>query len=284
MRCMALMVCFFIVAMSVCAQHLPAYQIYNDQGKRVSFAKMVRKLTTKDIILFGEIHDNPIDHWLQLELVKALHEKGDLILGAEMFESEDQEVLDSYLRGDLKWINQATSIDLWPNYATDYAPLVEFAQRNGLPFIATNVPDRFAKEVYFSGFSALDSVQSDDLRYLAPLPIPFDKQLKTYQDIFELWPDHASDELIMAQALRDATMAHLILTNFKAYHLFLHINGTYHSEWYEGILWYLMQYRDDLTYATIATVEQASVRPLSDEYKGVANFIICVDEEMTETH
>ena len=284
MKCVALTGCFILLAASVCAQHLPAYQIYNGQGKRVSFAKMVRKLAAKDIILFGEIHDSPIDHWLQLELVKALHNKHDLILGAEMFESEDQAAINSYLRGDRERLTDDKSIDIWPNYRTDYAPLVEFAKKEGLPFIATNVPDRFAKMVYFSGLASLDTLDASDRSHLAPLPIPFDKNLKTYHSIFTLWPDHASDELVMAQALKDATMAHFISKYYQDHHLFLHINGTYHSEWYEGILWYLEKYRANLKYATIATVEQSAVRPLLDEHFGLADFIICVDEEMTETH
>lgn len=273
-----------MLSVHVMAQHLPAYQIFTGSGKRVSFDKMVRKLAAHDVILFGEIHDNPIDHWLQIELVKNLHGKSNLILGAEMFESKDQDALNLYLRGDSERLTDDQSVDMWPNYGTDYAPLVEFAKKEGLAFIATNVPDRFAKTVYFSGLSALDTLNDSDRSYLAPLPIPFDKNLKTYQAIFTLWPDHASDELVMAQALKDATMAHFISTNHRDHHLFLHINGTYHSEHYEGIYWYLEQQRSDLKCATIATVEQASVHKLLEENLGLADFIICVDEEMTETH
>ncbi len=276
----------FLLGLTVPAytQHLAAYQIFTAGGRKISFDKMSHQLAKKDIILFGELHDNPIDHWLQLKLVKELHQSRRLILGAEMFESNEQEALDSYMRGDIDQLQEFPSLSLWPNFQTDYAPLVEFAKEEEISFIATNVPSVLAKSVYLSGFQALDTLTASQRGFLAPLPIPFDSDLKTYKAIKDLMPDHATPELIMAQALRDATMAHFILTNYRRTHQFLHINGTYHSENYEGILWYLQMQRKDLDYATIATVEQTSVRKLLPEYRKIADYIICVDEEMTQTH
>lgn len=36
---------------------------------------------------------------------------------------------------------------LWVNYATDYAPLVELAKTLKFPFIATNVPRKYARDL-----------------------------------------------------------------------------------------------------------------------------------------
>jgi hypothetical protein len=79
-------------------------------------------------------------------------------------------------------------------------------------------------------------------------------------------------------------MAHFIMQNFRPGNLFIHINGTYHCEYYEGILWYLKKQNDQLDYVTIATVQQSSVQRLLEENEGKADFIICVDEDMTQTH
>jgi uncharacterized iron-regulated protein len=48
---------------------------------------MVKQLEDADIVLFGESHDNPISHWLQLEVTKDLFElkKDNLILVSEKF-------------------------------------------------------------------------------------------------------------------------------------------------------------------------------------------------------
>ena len=95
---------------------------------------------------------------------------------------------------------------------------------------------------------------------------------------------HGTPEIVKAQAIKDATMAYFILENYEAGHTFLHFNGNYHSDFYEGILWYLKQQNQSLQYATISTVEQKDIHQLEEEYKGKADFIICVDEDMTKTY
>lgn len=61
---------------------------------------MLRTLQQKDIVLFGELHNNPISHWLQLEVTKDLKQYRNLVLGAEMFEQDNQPALDLYLQGN----------------------------------------------------------------------------------------------------------------------------------------------------------------------------------------
>lgn len=260
------------------------YVIYNAKGKKVSYEKMLKNLQVKDVILFGEYHNNPISHWLQYELTADLHKSRKMILGAEMFEADNQIPLSDYIQEKITSDELDSLARLWPNYATDYAPLVDFAKDNQLEFIATNIPRRYANMVYKKGFEALDSLSIEEQAWIAPLPIAFDITLPTYQKILEQMGDHGTPELVKAQATKDATMAHFILANFKEEHLFLHYNGAYHSDYYEGILWYLQRENPDLDYATITTVSQENVNKLLEENKSKADFIICVDEHMTTTY
>ena len=73
-----------------------AFQIYNMDGKKVSYRIMSQNCGKANVVLFGENHNDPISHWLQLELTKSLFEKHgeNLMLGAEMLESDDQFQLD----------------------------------------------------------------------------------------------------------------------------------------------------------------------------------------------
>ncbi len=96
--------------------------------------------------------------------------------------------------------------------------------------------------------------------------------------------DHGTPELVMAQSTKDATMAHFILKNYEDGHLFIHYNGAFHSDKFEGILWYLKRERADITYSTISTVSQENVGKLLSENHNLADFIICVDENMTTTY
>ena len=83
--------------------YMPAYQIYNSQGEQVDFKTLVNSAKKADIVFFGEQHTNPIDHWLELRLLKALYKnsKDKLVVGAEMFESDGQLLIDEYFAGHI---------------------------------------------------------------------------------------------------------------------------------------------------------------------------------------
>ncbi|WP_421812186.1 ChaN family lipoprotein [Flagellimonas sp.] len=278
-----LLLAFTLCLSTVSAQKAP-YVIYNAKGKKVSYKKMLKTLEKKDMVLFGELHNNPIAHWLQYELTADLHSIRQLILGAEMIESDNQDELNDYLSGKIDYKALDSTARLWNNHKTDYAPLVDFAKDSSLVFVASNVPRRYASMVYKDGFEALDSVPAQEKEWIAPLPIAYDPELPGYQNILKMMGDHGSPTLVMAQAIKDATMAHFILQNYKEGSLFLHYNGAYHSNNYEGILWYLQLERPDLEYGTISTVTQENVHKLEEENKNLANFIICVDTNMTTTY
>ena len=135
----------------------PTYRIFKENGKPIRYQKMIKQLSNADVVLFGELHNNPISHWLELQVTKDMYNlKGaSLVLGAEMIEADNQEFLNAYLNGDLSEKDFIDTSRLWRNYKTDYRPLVEFAKDNQLQFIATNVPRRYASMVFKGGFEAL---------------------------------------------------------------------------------------------------------------------------------
>lgn len=273
------------ITFSAVAQNKTAYRIYNKKGKKVSYRKMIKSLKKSDIILFGEFHNSPISHWLQLETAKDLAAEKDLLLGAEMFERDNQEVLNRYLSEEIDYSGLDTLARLWPNYKTDYAPLVNLAKEKNLPFIATNIPRRLAVKVYRGGgFDALNNMSEEEKNFVAPMPIAFDSNLPTYKEMMTMMGGHGSVDLVKAQAIKDATMAYSIQENYRSGSTFLHFNGSYHSDFYEGILWYLKTDKVKRNYATISTVNQENVYKLEDENKGRADFIICVDMDMTTTY
>ena len=176
---------------------------------------MIRVLSEKDIVLFGEFHNNPISHWLQLSVTKDCGELRDLVLGAEMFEQDNQQALDLYLQGKINDKELDSLVRLWKNYKTDYAPLVNYARERKLSFAASNVPRRYAAMVAKGGFEALDTIPLTQKAWIAPLPIAYDPELPGYKKMKEMLPGHGGDNLPKAQAIKDATMAHFILQYFK---------------------------------------------------------------------
>ncbi|MFN4975595.1 MAG: ChaN family lipoprotein [Bacteroidota bacterium] len=273
-----------LIAPIIQAQDKPAYVLYNAKGKKVRFSKMMQQLEETDILLFGEYHNNPISHWLQLEVTTGLAGKRQLVLGAEMFEQDNQLALTDFIEGRISERQLDSSARLWKNYPTDYAPLVRFAKSNGIAFAATNIPRRFASLVARGGFEALDTLGSTQKSWIAPLPIAYDSTLPGYKNMLAMMGGHGGSNLPKAQAVKDATMAHFILQFYRPGSLFIHYNGAYHSDFHEGISWYLQQKQPALRIATITSVSQKDIGQLEKEHLGRADYIICVADNMTTTY
>lgn len=284
-------IAFIFSALTISAQDLAAYKIYNSKGKEVSFKSLVKSANEAPIVLFGEFHDNPIAHWLQLELTQKMYAThgANLQLGFEMFEQDQQHLLNDYLQGKLTSEQYRDTMRLWPNYTTDYAPLLEFAKEKGLSCMATNIQRKYASLVFKKGRAALDTLPDAIKEQMAPLNFAFDTTLSQYQAMKEMGAHMGPGmgwRMVEAQAIKDATMAHFILNNpgrnTKTVHL--HFNGAYHSDFYQGIMWYLEQEVAPSEILTISTVSQANVQKLEKEHLGRADFIICVPSNMTSTH
>ncbi len=262
-----------------------AYLIYTGKGDISSYDELLNAAKNSDIVLFGEFHDNPICHWLELELTKDLYaeKKDKLVQGAEMFEADQQIALNEYLRGVITEKTFTENTKLWPNYGTDYKPLVEFAKTNKLKFVADNIPRRYANMVYNRGLKSLDSIDANAKKWIAPLPIKYDSTVQAYKEIFANSGGHGGQNLPMSQAVKDATMAYFILQNWKIGETFIHYNGAYHSNNHSGICWYLLQKNPKLKVLVISAATQDDINKLDDENKGLGDYIICIPESMTRT-
>ncbi|WP_291137740.1 ChaN family lipoprotein [Flavobacterium sp. UBA7663] len=271
-------------SLSSVAQDKKAYQIFDKNGKRTSYEKLLKAGEKAEVVLFGEYHDNSIVHWLQLEFTKDLDQKKLLVLGAEMLEADNQKQLDQYLKDEINQKQLDSSARLWKNYKTDYKPLVDFAKEKKINFIATNVPRRYASLVFKKDLVALDSLSALEKSWIAPLPIEFDINLPGYKSMMGMQGGHAGEKMPKAQAIKDATMAYFINKNRKENSIFVHYNGTYHSDNYEGINWYLRKLDSEIKIITIATVEQKDISKLEAEHYNKADFILVIDEDVTKTY
>lgn len=275
-----------ILSISAYAQK-PAYQLYRENGKKVKYEKMVDAASGADIVLFGEQHTNPISHWLQIELTRELHEaRGEnLVLGAEMFEADNQLILNEYLDELITETKFEEEARLWKNYPTDYKPLVLFAKENGLAFVASNIPRRYANSVFKQGVGVLDELSEEAKAFIAPLPLEYDTSLNCYNQLIHggQMGGHGSINMADAQAIKDATMTHFIMQNWQPGKLLIHYNGAYHSDEFESMNWFLLRDNPELKIVTISTVYQDDVSELEEESQGKADYIICVPSTMTKT-
>ncbi len=275
------------------SQDKPAYKIFTGDGKKADYDDIIKEITKADVVFFGELHDNPIAHWLELEVTKSLFEvrSKNLVLASEMFETDNQLLIDEYFAGIIKESSFESEVRLWKNYGTDYKPLLNFAKEKNLKFIASNIPCRYASVVASGGFEALQKISPEGLKYIAPLPVEYDPELACYKDMLSMGGaiggaagGKVNENLPKAQAIKDATMAKFIQNNHVKGQIILHFNGSYHSARYMGIIWYLNKYDPSIKVATISTILQADIEKLGDENKNEADFIIAIPTSMTRTY
>lgn len=266
------------------AQDKKSYQLFDQNGKKVTYDKLLKSSLKTQVVLFGEYHNNSVAHWLQVELTKDVAAQIKVVLGAEMIEADNQTQLNQYLKGEIDQKKLDSTARLWPNYKTDYKPLVDFAKENKFDFIATNIPRRYASMVFKKGLEELQTLKDEEKSWIAPLPIEFDINLPGYQGMMNMQGGHAGDKMPKAQAIKDATMAYFINKNLKPNSVFIHYNGTYHSDNFEGINWYLKKYNPTIEIVTISCVEQKDISKLDKENYNKANFILVIDEDVTKTY
>ncbi|MES2800118.1 MAG: ChaN family lipoprotein [Bacteroidota bacterium] len=276
-----------ILSFNSFAQNEQAFVIYNAKGKKSSYKKLLAASKENEVLLFGEYHDNPISHWLQFELTEDLFKSGvdRLSLGFEMFERDQQHLLTKYLNSEFTDKQFVDTMRMWPNYKTDYAPLVNFAKTNKLNCLATNIPRRYASLLFKKGLSVLQALPEEDKAFMVPLAdFIVDTSLSQYKNLMSPDFHDGGVSMVQAQAIKDATMAYSILENRMKDGKHLHFNGSYHSDYYQGIVWYIRRKAPDMKILTISTVSQKEIKKLDKEHLNKADFIICVPETMTSTH
>jgi uncharacterized iron-regulated protein len=271
------------------AQDNPAYILYNKDGKTIKYAKMMKDIAAADIVLFGESHNNALIHWLELQVTKSMYEQAtNLTLAAEMFEADDQLIIDEYLAEKYDHKMFSDEAKLWKNYTTDYKPLLDFAKENQLHFVASNIPRRYARMVYKLGVESLDSLEAAAKSYIAPLPFEIDLTLPGYSYMIESMGSHAPkgsiENMARSQASKDATMAHFILKAAANGNRVIHYNGSFHSKNFDGINHYLQQGKAGLKIINISIAEQADISALEEDKLNLADYIFAIPADMTKTY
>jgi len=76
--------------------------IHLEEGKAISFDRLIDELGSKDLIFIGEVHDNPEHHLIQVQILQALMARcGPLTVAMEFFQKPQQTILDRYMAGDI---------------------------------------------------------------------------------------------------------------------------------------------------------------------------------------
>ncbi len=158
------------------------FRVFTSEGEPASLDDVMRAMAGVDAVLVGEIHTDPVGHWVEaellrgaLELVQSGEESGalrPLALSLEMFERDVQGILDEYLQDLITESQFTSSARPWEYYDEDYRAMVEMAKEKGVPVIAANAPRRYVNRVSRLGKDALFDLPARARSSLPPLPYP----------------------------------------------------------------------------------------------------------------
>lgn len=245
-------------------------------GKDLTAAQLAKKLQKYDVVFFGEFHDQGEIHQSEIDLLQALHKlQGDkLALSMEMFEADNQGKMDSFLKNELSEADFIATSRPWPNYKTDYAPLVNFAKAHKMPVVASNVPRFLAAHVAKNNGSTA-GIEAQYEQWLpkhtyAPEGAYKDKffaQMNSPEAPMKMPPQRLA-AVYAAQCLKDDKMAESIAAFTDAHKEMqvLHINGCFHSDGHLGTTQKLEALRPELKVAVITPLErkQKGAKPAGD--------------------
>jgi len=237
----------FIALMSflspVLAQPSSEWKVIDTRaGKEIRWRDLPGRLKNANAIFVGEQHDDPETHKAEAILLADMHQKvGDkLTLAMEMFERDGQSRLNDYLSGKIDEPDFVKSVRVWPNYATDYRPMIEFAKANKIPVLASNAPQKIVRKVGQGGLTAsLASLSSEEKTQVASfiLAPESDEYSKRFGGIISA--GHGDGEQMEptmirrfyeAQRLRDDTMGETVARALRDGRTVFHVNGSFHSD------------------------------------------------------
>jgi uncharacterized iron-regulated protein len=267
------------------------YKIYDTRTKQIiSIDKIIADCAAADVLFFGEEHNDSAGHYLENKIFRALHTAygSNVALSMEMFETDNQLVLNEYLAGKTDESRFSKDVRLWSNYK-DYRPMIEYAKQNQISVIAANPPRRYVSMVSRRGMKSLDSISKEAKKYLPKLP--YDTLTGRYREkFFEIMkgsPGGENPRVYHSQSLWDAGMAnsiHKFLKKNKGQKIF-HCVGGFHTEEKLGTAAQLQMRNKKLKILNIASFSDKTFSNPDwekESYRG--DYIIMTNPDLKKTY
>ena len=210
------------------------YRFYSPQWEPIDLKALPSDIDQADVVLIGEWHTHAGIHRFQSDFVKQrLFQPRPIALSMEQFSRHKQTIVDRYLAGEIGEQVLIKQGEAWPNYESDYRPLVELAKSQGLDIIAANAPRAIVRCIGRQGLSYLDKLDSQQRLWVAK---QVDDSTSPYKEKFMASMHHGKPEQTIrqyaAQVTWDETMAESIVNYLQSHPTtqVVHIAGKFHTE------------------------------------------------------
>ena len=234
---------FLFLTLSLFSDSEKIYPYLLYKGEKVSLNKIIDLANEFDIILIGEEHDDKLGHIEKLKLIETLNQKYSIQVGMEMFERDQQILIDEFFKDIISEKTFEKETRLWNNFS-DYKPILDFCKKNSIPLYATNAPRRYVRLVSQKGLYSLTELSEQAKQNIAPIYMinSFRDEIyeKKIKDSLGNHADSNLENMYYAQNLWDATMTETILKSLEIKkNKFIHVNGRFHSDENLGITYRL---------------------------------------------
>ncbi|RXJ73896.1 iron-regulated protein [Veronia nyctiphanis] len=216
------------------------YQIVSPDGLPLTLAELTNAISDTDVVLVGEWHTHPAIHLFQAQLLAMLADRSPAVaLSMEQFTRVDQNTLNMYLAGEIGETALLRQTDAWPNYRSDYRPLIEIARQRGLSVLGANTTQQIVQCLSEKGIDILNVMPAQTRRAVARDLDASESEYK--QKFFDRMGDaltpQQKENLYAAQIAWDETMAETITDHlvFQPSSQVMHIAGSFHVEGGLGI-------------------------------------------------
>lgn len=231
-------------------------------GSEVCLSEMAEDLGSYDAVMFGEFHDQPALHELEVQLMSALLAHRQLALSLEMFERDVQPQVDAYLADSISEKQFLSESRPWENYVNAYRPLVELAKERSCRVLAANVPRHYAAQYARSGnLEGLDKAMMAEHTYAPEGAYKerfFEVMAENVSKGGMTVPESRYQAMYQAQCLKDDTMAESI-SRYMSRHpeqLIYHVQGEFHGSGHLGAAQKLEALHPGIRLAVIAPVKR----------------------------
>lgn len=255
-----------------------------------------------EMIFVGEYHDHIWGHKIEFDLLVQLYNnltgQGstssnlNFAVSLEMFERDTQSWLSGYLSNQISESCFLDNSRPWPNYKTDYAPLVEFVKKQQsrqdvATVLASNIPRRYAAFVSAGDEAVLFKMPGVEQSFMAPkILAPHDQYYTNFYDLMKPsgWDDAKIERFYRAQCIKDDTMAMSISQFFnKSPNMDTRVisyTGSFHVDYRLGLVGKVRNLLPESTKIMLLSIvpidPQDPIKP--GEYKTLADIVIFAPE------
>lgn len=208
-------------------------------GDTLTRRQFTQRIAEAEVILVGETYASETSNLVeQLLLISLIENFEDVALSMEMLHRDQQELVDSWLAGEIPTVDFVSRADVadwgrensWMNY---YQSLLDWARMARWKVVAANAPEEVISIVWNDGLEGLGDLEAGDPPRFA---LPMATDIEDYKErlLHAMEDRDAGDDdfvrMFDAQRVWDATMADSIVTALDDVEKVVHITGRFHVE------------------------------------------------------